>query len=159
MQIPNFQPNSAESDLQQLEAQLLSSNQDEILEAVDTISMKIKENADKASQNQEYLLWINNICLKLADLIVSNQTKNMIRNEVVERIFKPNAKTIQELLINKDEFLSRISHQFNTNDPQQRISSLKLLTYCPSLLQNRLDIQHQILFLLTTNSVKDPKER
>ena len=27
------------------------------------------------------------------------------------------------------------------------------------LLQNRLDIQHQILFLLTNKSVKDPKER
>lgn len=61
--------------------------------------------------------------------------------------------------MNKDEFLYRISHQFNTNDPQARITSLKLLTYCPLLLQNRLDIQHQILYLLTTNTVKDPKER
>ena len=76
---------------------------------------------------EEFILWLNNICLKLADLIVNNMTKNLFRNEIVERVFGPNSKKIEMCLVNKDEFLSRISKQFNTNDPQQRISSLKLI--------------------------------
>ena len=50
--------------------------------------------------------------------MVSNQTKNALRSEIVERVFIKNAKSIETQLINKDEFISRIAHQFNTNDPE-----------------------------------------
>lgn len=83
-------------------------------------------------------------------MIVSNLTKNSLRSEIINQVFKNHARHIEQNLINRDEFLSRISHQFNTNDPQQRISSLLLIQYCPSLLRDRLDVQHQILFLLTS---------
>ena len=64
------------------------------------------------------------------------KTKNMILEEC-GNFFKMNMMinskqplysiTIVKFLINKDEFLSRISCQFNTNDPEQRISSLKII--------------------------------
>lgn len=119
------------------------------------ISLQIEKGQES---NQDFMLWINNICLKLADLIKAPTTKNALRNDIVDKVFRCNSTKIERYMINKDEFLSRISHQFITNDPEQRISSLKLIKYCPSLLQNRLDVQHQILFLLTTGS-KDQKER
>jgi len=89
-----------------LESKLLSQNQDDQLDAIVNISFEIKMN--KTNQSQDFMLWLNNICLKLADLMVNNETKNNIRNEIVEKIFKTNAITIEELLINKDEFLTRI---------------------------------------------------
>jgi len=141
----------------QIESKLGSCDVDEQEDAIDLIAQKISVN--KGTTGHEYVLWLNNICLKLADLIVKNQTKNALRQQIVGKIFQEFAPQIELGLINRDEFLSRISHQFNTNDPQQRILSLKILQFCPGLLQNRLDIQHQILYLLTTKTVKDPKER
>ena len=97
------------------------------MDALDLVSFKIQNNGASLNQSQDYLIWLNTTCLKLADLLVNNQTKNDLRSEIVERVFIKNARSIESHLINKDEFISRIADQFNTNNPEQRIFSLKLI--------------------------------
>ena len=73
---------------------------DQKLQALDLISMQIQKNYSPS--NTQLVLWINNICLKLADLITNNTTKNALRNEIVSRIFKVHSAVIQECLVNQD---------------------------------------------------------
>ena len=132
--------NSAEVDSSQIEAKLLSQDFEEQEEGLELLHLRLKKQS--GGMTHDFVLWLNNICLKLADLISSDGTKNSLRLSIVDKIFKNHADVIQDNLVNKDEFLSRISRQFNSNNPQQRISNLRLLAFCPKLLQNRLDVQH-----------------
>ena len=128
----------------EIEAKLQNESLDEKMEAIEMISFCISENKQNSQQQsqQEFLIWLNNIMLKLADLIVSSTINNLTRSKIIKKIFEPHSSEIQKFLINKDEFLSRISCQFNTNDPEQRINSLKIISCCPFLIQDRLDVQH-----------------
>ena len=92
-----------------IEAKLMSVDIEDQEEGLTLICQKLLNNKD--------ILWLNNICLKLADLIVSDTTKNIFRLQIVETVFKEHSVQIQNGLINSDEFLSRISHQFKSNDP------------------------------------------
>lgn len=57
----------------------------------------------------------------------------------------------------KEIFLQRIESNLVSNDPQGRILALRVLSYLPSLLTTRLNVQHLILHILTTT--QDAKER
>ena len=127
--IAPFPPQAESQLLQQIESKLQFEAQEEQVEALELISIRIKNSFDPSSH--QFVMWVNTICLKLADLIVNQNTKNTLRNQIVERIFKVHASEISQCLLNQEEFLDRIAHQFNTNDPQQRISSLRIIQHCP----------------------------
>ena len=58
-------------DSSMIEAKLLSVDIEDQEEGLTLICQKLKTNKD--------VLWLNNICLKLADLIVNDTTKNVLR--------------------------------------------------------------------------------
>ena len=55
-------------------------------------------------------------------------------------------------------FLKRIEHNLVSNDPQARILSLKILSFLPSFLITRLNVQHLILHILTTSQDKQERQ-
>ena len=69
-----------------IEAKLLSVDIEDQEEGLTLICQKLRNNKD--------ILWLNNICLKLADLIVSDATKNILRLQIVEKVFKEHAVQI-----------------------------------------------------------------
>jgi hypothetical protein len=64
---------------------------------------------------------------------------------------------LEAAVINKKEFVNRVSRNLNSNIFVSRILCLKLLSLLPTFLADSLDIQHKILQILKTS--KDDSER
>ena len=93
--------------------------------------------------------FLDSIILKVAD-VFANST-NQLRAQIVTQIFQKCSSQIEAYLTNKEVFLKRIEHNLVSNDPQARILSLKILSFLPSFLITRLNVQHLILHILCTS--------
>lgn len=92
--------------------------------------------------SDEFLIWLNTTMLKLADVLIAPTTGNELRQQIIAGIFEKHSALICSHLTNKDEFVTRVAQQLKTNDPSQRICSLQIANLCPTLISQRLDVQH-----------------
>ena len=128
-------------------AKLYSQNVQLQQEAIEEIAIMVETTDDSQ--------FIDSITLKVAD-VFANST-NQLRAQITQEIFFNCRQKIETNLTNKEVFLKRIESNLVSNDPQARILSLKILSYLPSFLITRLNVQHLILHILTTS--QDTQER
>jgi hypothetical protein len=121
----------------------LHAHQNQMLqqEAIEEISILIEQSEDPQ--------FIDSITLRVADVFV--KSFNQLRSVIVTDIFKRCGPKIERYLQNKEVFLKRIENPLVSNDPRCRILSLQILSYLPSFLITRLNVQHLILHILTTS--------
>ena len=114
------------------------------------------QQVSSAMQLQKSPQFLDSIILKVAD-VFANST-NQLRAQIVTQIFQKCSRQIEAYLTNKEVFLKRIEHNLVSNDPQARILSLKILSFLPSFLITRLNVQHLILHILTTSQDKQERQ-
>jgi len=103
-------------------------------------------------QTSTDVIFINSIMLKIADVFSNQETTNKLRAHIVKELIAKCQTILETNVFNKQEFATRASQPLMSNDPQQRMITLKMFSYLPSFIQTRIDIQHQILNLLTTTT-------
>ena len=123
---------------QQIEAKLQSNKFYDRIEAVERITQVILE---KGSQGQD-IIFINSIILKIADVFAAQDTTNKLRAHIVKELIAKTHKILEVHVFNKEEFTTRVSQPLMSNDPQQRMITLKMFSYLPSFISMRIDIQH-----------------
>ena len=139
---------------QQVEAKLQSTRFYDRIEAIERISQIIQE---RGSQGQD-VIFINSIMLKIADVFSFQDTTNKLRAHIVKELIAKCHRLLEAHVFNKQEFTTRVSCPLLSNDPQQRMITLKMFSYLPSFIQTRIDIQHQILNLLTTTTNEQERQ-
>ena len=77
---------------------------------------------------------------KVADVFASQETTNKLRAHIVKELVARCHKILELHIFNKEEFTTRVSCPLNSNDPQQRMITLKMFSYLPTFVQTRIDI-------------------
>lgn len=142
---------------QPVEAKLQSARFYDRIEAIERISQIIQERGTPGAASSD-VIFINSIILKVADVFASQDTTNKLRAHIVKELIAKCHKILEVHVFNKQEFTTRASQPLLSNDPQQRMITLKMFSYLPSFIQTRIDIQHQILNLLTTTTNEQERQ-
>lgn len=94
---------------------------------------------EKGSLGQD-IIFINSIMLKIADVFAGRETTNKLRAHIVKELIAKTHTILEKHVFNKEEFTTRASHPLLSNDPQQRMITLRMFSYLPGFISTRIDI-------------------